>query len=93
MIEWHVPNDNQLFFEEWEDEAVVYNSKSGETHRLNDLAASLLKIIQRQPGSINLFTEQVNNLYEVEDQLDLERQLNGLISQFDTLGLIEPLVE
>lgn len=92
MIEWHVPNDNQLLFEEWENEAVVYNSKSGETHRLNELASGLLKIIQRRPGSINLFTEHINYLYEVEDQLDLERQLNGLISQFDTLGLIEPLI-
>ena len=90
---WHVPDDNQILLEEWNDEAVVYNSNSGETHHLNGLSVDVLKLIQTQPVSFDALTESIRTLYQVEDNYELDPQLKELILQFDTLGLIEPLVE
>ncbi len=90
---WHVPDDNQILLEEWNDEAVVYNSNSGETHQLSRLSVDVLKLIQTQPVSFDALIKSIRILYQVEDNYDLVRQLEELILQFDTLGLIEPLAE
>jgi PqqD family protein of HPr-rel-A system len=88
---WHVPKENKILLEEWDNEAVVYNSNSGETHQLDGLSVDVLKLIQTQPVSLDTLIESIHTLYQVDDNNDLEYQLKELISQFDTLGLVEPL--
>jgi PqqD family protein of HPr-rel-A system len=92
-LKWYVPDNNPILLEEWDNEAVVYNPNSGETHQLDRLSVDVLKLIKTQPVSLDTLTESIRTLYQVEDNYGLEPQLEGLILQFDTLGLIEPLAE
>jgi PqqD family protein of HPr-rel-A system len=72
----------------WDDETMVFHPKSGETHCLNSLAASVL----RKLGECALTAS------ELMDQLQSEggdapsvQEIEALLQQFDELGLISPL--
>ncbi len=76
--------------ESWGDESIVYNPRSGETHQLNELAVEILKILEAQPASLTALTQKICTAFLVEDQDDLTNQLELLVGQLDSLGLIEP---
>jgi len=74
----------------WGGESIVYNPRSGETHQLNELAVEILTILEAQPASLTILTQKICTIFLVEDQEDLTNQLERLVGQLDSLGLIEP---
>ncbi len=90
---WFVPDRDVLLIKQWGDNAIVYHSKSGETHQLNDIGTAALLKIQQQPVSIEALANHINNYYEVENPGELTIRLQRLIKEFEMLGLIEPFSE
>jgi len=70
-----------------DDEVIVYNPQSGETHQFNLLALDAFQFLQ-QPATLCLLTEHICTLYQAQNTADLSDQLKSLIDQFDDLGLI-----
>jgi len=75
----------------WEDGVAVYNLESGSTHLLTSAAGEILKYLSENPApafdlSIRFAAE--NNL--VADP-ELHYNIELLLHQLDSLGLIEPL--
>src|SRR5947208_8984501 len=47
---WAVPDANALVWRVWDDEFLVYNSASGQTHHLNLLAGEALRSLEAEPA-------------------------------------------
>ncbi|NOQ15575.1 MAG: HPr-rel-A system PqqD family peptide chaperone [Methyloprofundus sp.] len=73
----------------WGEYAVVYNSLSGETHYINELAIEVLTLLQVAPETLASLNDKICLLFEVDDRSALQQQLSQLIIEFDNLGLIE----
>ncbi len=86
---WGTPTAFKLAMTIWGEHAVVYNSLSGETHYINELAIELLTLLQVAPETLASLSDKICLLFEVDDRRALQQQLSQLIIEFDNLGLIE----
>lgn len=86
---WKIPESLILCIAEWDDQAVVYHSLSGETHHLNGFALETLNLIQIGPFTLNSLVESALKIFEVEDKTELEQYIKQMIYQFESLGFIE----
>jgi PqqD family protein of HPr-rel-A system len=63
----------------WEDEVVVYDDRSGDTHRLGGLNAAVFLALQREPATV----EQLRLM--TDDPMQLDEVIVRLVG----IGLVE----
>lgn len=80
---------SQIAWTVWNDEAVVYNIASGDTHHLNSVAALALQKLHTPHTAKSLASALSEELPIVLDQ-QFVLQIEQLLQQFDELGLITP---
>ena len=83
-----VSSEMDLYIHEWDGNAIVYQSLTGETHHLNGLAIETLKLLQEAPVTLTTLTNEILAIFQVEDKLVLEQKIKQLINEFENLGLI-----
>lgn len=81
--------DQALQFRCWDDEFVVYNSLSGDTHLLDSTAAQILLKLQQAPSDAPSLSESLAPLLHAEMDDELVIQIEQILSDLDTLALIE----
>jgi PqqD family protein of HPr-rel-A system len=88
---WKIPPRNELYWNSWDDEVIVYNNWSGDTHLLNSIAIEILNYFQQNGVCSSIaVTEYVSQFVNLdEDTGDLRLLIDEHISQLDKLGLIE----
>ena len=84
-----VPSGFGLYWQSWDDEFVVYNSGSGDTHLLDPVAAEALQILEREPANLTELAGNVSASLEIELDSELSGYLERVLSYFHRLGLIE----
>lgn len=72
-----------------EDESVVYNDFSGETHLVSAIAASLLRRLEQQPADFSSLSAFIAEAWEFESDEALQRTVQDLLDELDALWLIE----
>lgn len=83
-----------LLYRCWDDETIVFNPGSGNTHLLNVLAADALRLLERGPMDALELHQRLESLYEADSSnLPPEGTLAALLIDFEQLGLIEPVCE
>jgi PqqD family protein of HPr-rel-A system len=87
---WRVPPGNSLSWRVWDDEFLVYNTASGQTHHLNFLAGEVLRSLEAEPGSVNEVVRRLANQFEIAEDSAPLQMIDSLIREFDELGLIAP---
>jgi PqqD family protein of HPr-rel-A system len=88
-MQWRVISDSALHFRFWEDEFVVYNSLSGDTHLLGTTAAQILLKLQQAPSNATSLSESLAPLLHAEMDDELVIQIEQILADLDTLALIE----
>lgn len=83
MPHWRIAAGQQLRRRGWEDEIVVYNDLSGDTHLLSAPAWLLLAALQSACANAAALAERLE--LDPDDLPDLERMLSSL----HQLGLVE----
>ena len=91
---WRVPHASALHWREWDGEFVVYHEPSGDTHRLNTLAARVLHLLIAEEMSQETLTARLvgNDGEQTPDLRDGEEPravLVDLLHRLAELGLIE----
>jgi PqqD family protein of HPr-rel-A system len=86
---WQSVSNIELYTTQEDDDSIIYNPLSGETHQLNLMAVDALNFLQ-DPAPVIALTEHICMLYQTDNTDDINRQMLRLIEQFDELGLIEP---
>ncbi|MES1981068.1 MAG: HPr-rel-A system PqqD family peptide chaperone [Pseudomonadota bacterium] len=92
-MRWRALPELNLHARAWDDEFVVYNSLSGDTHLLGSAAAQILLMLQQAPSDAIALAESLAPRLQLESELDeeLAEQITHLLSDLHTLALIEPI--
>jgi PqqD family protein of HPr-rel-A system len=89
-IRWAVPSKNLLAWRIWDDEFLVYNAASGQTHHLNLLAGEALCSLEVEPAETRKLVRRLANQFEIAEDSPPLRMIDRLIHELDELGLIAP---
>jgi PqqD family protein of HPr-rel-A system len=88
-MKWRLMSDQVLHFRSWDDEFIIYNSLSGDTHLLGSTAAQILLKLQQAPSNATALTESLAPLLHAEMDDELVFQIEHILADLDTLALIE----
>ena len=86
---WRLISDSALYFRFWDDEFVVYNSRSGDTHLLGSTAAQILLKLQQSPLSVAALAESMASVLHTEMNEELVSQIDHILADLNMLALIE----
>ncbi|WP_394753462.1 HPr-rel-A system PqqD family peptide chaperone [Crenothrix sp.] len=84
---WQSVNHIETYSTQGDDDTIVYNPLSGETHQLNLMAIDALNFMQ-QPANLQSLTDHICLLYQSPNTDEINQQMRQLVEQFDDLGLI-----
>ena len=87
---WAVPGTNLLAWRIWDDEFLVYNAASGQTHHLNLLAGEALCSLEVEPAQTRELVRRLASQFEIAEDSPPLRMIDRLIHDLDELGLIAP---
>jgi PqqD family protein of HPr-rel-A system len=87
---WTVPVENMLAWRVWDDEFLVYNAASGQTHHLNFSAGEALRSLEAKPGSASELVYRLADQFGIPEDSPPLQMIDSLIRQLDELGLITP---
>lgn len=86
---WQVVDAAELSWRFWDDQFIVFNPASGDTHLLNPLAGEALQRLQQGPADVpELARHAASNLGLAPDEL-LSQEIETLLDELDELGLVE----
>lgn len=88
---WRVAEGFPLYWHHWDNEFVVYNTGSGDTHLLDVVAAEALKILDTAPANLLELVQKLSASLEIEVDGDFVAHLETRLANFHKLGLIEPI--
>jgi len=87
---WTACSGPALLWRSWDDEQwIVYQVASGDTHLLNHVAAQALRSLQEHPATVSQLAERVAAALGAVADEAFTRELERLVAEFDELGLIE----
>lgn len=92
MEKWRILPKKGLLWEYFENDYILYNPFSGETHLLNEIAAEALNLLQNEPLSLESLTQRLCTVLSVKNDPASRLQVQSLLKEFEELGLIEPFL-
>jgi PqqD family protein of HPr-rel-A system len=88
-ITWQLRAGQQLRMLAGNDESVVYNDRSGETHLLSAIAVSMLNQLKKTPATFSSISTCLASEWEFESDEELRQTIHGMLAELDGLSLIE----
>ena len=88
---WTVSPANGLEWQEFDNEFLVYNSASGQTHHLNLLAEEALRCLEEEAARTHELVRRLADRFEIAEDSPSLQTIDQMIREFDELGLIAPL--
>lgn len=88
---YHVPNQAELVWSEWEDASIVYDPRSGHTQVLNEFARELLALYEDGPKTLDQLFDEFEGILESSLDDVTKNSIIETVAGFDTMGLIEPV--
>ncbi|MDD5579525.1 MAG: HPr-rel-A system PqqD family peptide chaperone [Methylobacter sp.] len=73
----------------WDDECVIYNQFTGETHLVEGMGAEIFKLISEKSATRTQLLQTIHSVFELETGFDIEDFLDNLILQYQKLGLLD----
>ena len=86
---WKVNPAFPLHWHVWDDEFVVYNTGSGDTHLLDPVAAEVLQSLEIESADLPELIDRVAASLRIEPDSKFSAYLEQLLSDLHKLGLIQ----
>jgi PqqD family protein of HPr-rel-A system len=87
---WRLPEGVSLLWQSWdEDEVIVFNRASGQTHLLDAFSAAVLRQIESAPTTMPDLRQHFATEFDLDENL-LSERLQAVCQRFEQLGLAEP---
>ena len=86
---WGLPEDVGLLWKSWDEEVIVFNQASGQTHLLDALSAEVLRELEQRPVTVVDLVTLFADRYGLNSE-ELGDRLTTICRRFDELGLAEP---
>jgi len=87
---WRIVPNATLYWQTWDDDCIVFNSASGQTHLLDPLPALLLRQVDEGCSDRESLLTGTAKLLNIELTAELLGLLDQALKQLDDAGLIEP---
>lgn len=91
-MKWQLRAGQHLRTLAGDDESVLYNDHSGETHLLSAIAVGVLLQLRVGPQDVAAVSSRLAQDWEFESDAELSHMTSHLLSDLDGLGLIEPCI-
>lgn len=79
----------KIRFIQWDDDYVIYDQLSGDTHLLDAVSGELICALSEQVMSRADLLEKLKDLFEEASEIDRENYLVDFIAKFQKLGLLD----
>jgi PqqD family protein of HPr-rel-A system len=86
---WRLMPGQALRFRQFDDEFVVYNDLSGDTHLLGDSAAHLLSVLQQGPRESAALLDSLAAAHGAPRDSVFDEEAAAVLAQLSTLFLID----
>ena len=86
---WRIFPGLRLHWRSWEDEFVVYNSASGDTHLLDQVSRDMLKVLESESPTLSELAGRLAESQEIEADAEFSSYLERLLATLEKLGLVE----
>lgn len=86
---WRAIQGFNLYWKNWNDEYVVYNDGSGDTHLFNEFGAFILKLLIENEFTLDELVSLTDESITPCSPDDLYYQISDLLLELDRLGVIE----
>ena len=86
---WRVTPGQALRFRQFDDEFVLYNDLSGDTHLLGETAMHLLSVLQHGPASPEALRASLAAALEAAPDPDFEAEADALLATLASFFLIQ----
>ncbi|MEO7494741.1 MAG: HPr-rel-A system PqqD family peptide chaperone [Massilia sp.] len=86
---WRVVPGQALLHRGWDDEYVLYNNLSGDTHLLDASAIELLLLLQRAPAGLASLTAALRGPDDLDDEPALAAAIGATLDALCQLSLVE----
>ena len=73
----------------WGDDCLVWSELTGQTHLLDLLSATVLRLLQERPAGPGDLAERVAQALRLEDDNELLTMVEQTLADFERLGLAE----
>lgn len=87
---WFVPAKQTLQYRRWDDEYVLYNDLSGNTHLLGETAIVILQALKRQAATRDTLVAVLMQEFEA-DTADIEAEIDEMLPRMQRLALIDTM--
>jgi len=89
-VEWELAEGSRLHWISWDDEYVIFDEGSGDTHLLDLMTAEVLRALEQSPGAESALIERVAVRLDIDPDAALERRIREAIQKFREAGLVQP---
>ncbi|HEX8613370.1 MAG TPA: HPr-rel-A system PqqD family peptide chaperone [Telluria sp.] len=86
---WHIVPGQRLQYRQWDQEAVLFNDLSGDTHLLDADALALLLAVQAGASDLAALRTALRADDDPESEDEADAALQALIEQLASISLIE----
>ena len=74
---------------QWDDDYVIYDELSGDTHLLDGVSGELICALSEEAMSRTALLKKLNELLEAPSESEMESYLDDFIARFQQLGLLD----
>jgi len=85
---WRLRPGQTLQYRHWDDEYVLYNDLSGDTHLLDDAAIELLLALKQGPAAFSSLADALGATFDI-GEADLPVETRALLDHLKHLHLID----
>lgn len=87
---WKAVCKPKLLWRSWNDEYVVYNDLTGDTHRLDTVPAQILKSLEEAPADEEELGSRLAGMLEIDADENVVKSTRDMIDNFRHRNLIVP---
>ena len=89
MTHCDIINCVKIRYIQWDDDYVIYDQLSGDTHLLDGVSGELICALSEQAMSRADLLNKLNDLFEETGEIERENYLVDFIAKFQQLGLLD----
>lgn len=90
---WRIKPGICFEWRRWDDECAVYNDATGDTHLFSTVTLHVLDELSKQPAPVHSLALSLFGDEDTPENIDVMQRLSDMLSELQTLELVEPLTE
>ena len=88
---WVLNPDCRLYRRHWEQDYLLFNAASGQTHLLNEIGIQTLDWLAETPLSAGELVSSLVAEFDLQEDDQLHDYISQTLTAFDELGLVVPV--